>query len=478
MRRLTLLLALSAICLVSAFAQKPQTLSDKLAAQVAVKLPEWKAVESKPLFEPFFNHGHTPPIEANLSSGNRTVRISVRLDETFNNPDAARNMMSPMRSFLMRSVVPPGYAVPNLGKEAMLLSRGNVVEVGVSKANLFLTVDLTFPEVEKKRRNVYDQTLAPKEEQEIALKIARIIATAIDGERLISPCSNDFYTISFPNASQTPEEKLFAAVSNARFETIREVLAQNPNLDYRYETNNSFISAFGQDQNNILQVAIRQGCFDFVKAIVGAGADVNAANNKGETPLMLAAASRHLEMVRFLISSGADAKVRDKAERNAAYYAYTYHYMPNYLRSLYKEKPDEVGNARRAVLSQLTKAGINLLEVTPKHKDTLLLELLKNYAANKDYVKELLDFGIDVNAEDYEGSTALIVAVGNGARSERNEMVRLLLSHGANPNQRNKRNFTALSLAQRDYNLYKNDAFTLKPISELINILKEAGAIE
>ncbi|HEX8565286.1 MAG TPA: ankyrin repeat domain-containing protein [Pyrinomonadaceae bacterium] len=478
MRRLTLLFALSVICFVSAFAQKPQTLSEKLASEVAAKLPEWKSVESKPFFEPVFNHGHTPPIEANLSSGNRTVRINVRLDETANDSEAARNMMSPMRSFLMRSIVPPGYTVPNLGKEAMLLSRGNVVEIGVSKANLFVKIDLTFPETEKKSRNVYDQTLAPKEEQEIALKIARVITDAVDGERTISPCSNNFYTIRFPSSPQTPEEKLFAAVSNAKFEIIKEILAQKPNLDFRYETNNSFVSSFGQDQNNILHVAVRQGCLDFVKAIVAAGADVNAANNKGETPLMLAAASRHLEMVRFLISAGADAKARDKAGRNAAYYSLTYHYTPNYLRSLYKEKPDEVENARRAILGELTKAGIDLLETAPNDKDTLLLELLKDYGANKAYAKELLDLGIDVNAEDYEGSTALIIAVSFLSREERNEIVRLLLARGANPNQKNKRNFTALSLAQRDFNLYKNDAYTLKPISELINILKEAGAIE
>jgi ankyrin repeat protein len=478
MRRLTHLFVLSAICLVSAFAQKPQTLSEKLASEVAAKLPEWKSVASKPFFEPVFNHGHTPPIEANLSSGNRTVRINIRLDETANNPEAAGNLTTPMRSFLIRSIIPPGYAVPDLGKEAVLLSRRNVVEIGISKANLFLTIDLTFPETGKKNRNVYDQTLAPKEEQEIALKIARVIANAIDGERAISPCSNDFYTISFPNSQQTPEEKLFAAVSNARFDVIKEVLAQKPNLDFRYETNNSFISSFGQDQNNILHAAIRQGCLDFVKALVAAGADVNAANSKGETPLMLAAASRHLEMVRFFIAASADAKARDKAGRNAAYYSYAYHYTPNYLRSLYKEKPDEVEQARRDVLKELTKAGINLLETAPDDKDSLLLELLKDYKANKDYVKELLDFGIDVNAEDYEGNTALILAVSNGARNERNEIVRLLLTRGANPNQKNKRNFTALSIAQRDFNLYKNDAYTLKPISELINILKEAGAIE
>jgi ankyrin repeat protein len=478
MRRLTFLLALIAICFVSASAQKPLTLSEKLATEITTKLPEWESVDSKPLFEPVFNHGHAPPIEANLSSGNRTLKISVRLDETANNPEAARNMMSPMRSFLMRSVVPPGYAVPNLGKEAMLLSRGNVVEVGVSKANLFLRVNMTFPQLEKKPGNFYEQTLAPKEEREIALKIARIIAYAIDGERSISPCSNDFYTISFPNAPETSEEKLFAAISNADARTIEKILAQKPNLDYRFQISNAFINSYDQDKNTALLVAVKQGCLDFVKMIVAAGADVNAASEFGETPLMLAAASRHLEMVRFLISAGADPKARDEVGRNAAFYSYSYHYTLNYLRNLYKEKPAEVENNRRSVLKELTKAGLNLLEAAPNDKDTLLLELLKNRVSNKDYAKELLDFGVDVNSEDYEGNTALIIAVNFLSREERNETVRLLLARGANPNQKNKRNFAALSLAQKDFNRYKNDAYTQKPISELINILKEAGAIE
>jgi cytohesin len=55
-------------------------------------------------------------------------------------------------------------------------------------------------------------------------------------------------------------------------------------------------------------------CFpytDTAQLLISRGADINAKDNEGQTPLHVATVSGHYEMVKLLISNGADMKVRD-----------------------------------------------------------------------------------------------------------------------------------------------------------------------
>ena len=58
-----------------------------------------------------------------------------------------------------------------------------------------------------------------------------------------------------------------------------------------------------------LMVAINQ---EVVKVLLDAGADINAKDVYGFTPISWAAARGHIEVVRFLLDNGADVKVRDR----------------------------------------------------------------------------------------------------------------------------------------------------------------------
>jgi hypothetical protein len=58
----------------------------------------------------------------------------------------------------------------------------------------------------------------------------------------------------------------------------------------------------------------------FVKQLVESGANVNAADNDGETPLMAAAELGHLAKVRFLLAHGARPNARDNMGRTALDY--------------------------------------------------------------------------------------------------------------------------------------------------------------
>ncbi|MES2614676.1 MAG: ankyrin repeat domain-containing protein [Bdellovibrionota bacterium] len=54
--------------------------------------------------------------------------------------------------------------------------------------------------------------------------------------------------------------------------------------------------------------ACKNGDVDSLSALIKVGADVNAANKRGETPVMLAAANGHVECLKKLIAAGADVK--------------------------------------------------------------------------------------------------------------------------------------------------------------------------
>lgn len=67
--------------------------------------------------------------------------------------------------------------------------------------------------------------------------------------------------------------------------------------------------------------AIDDGNWRLVEYFLDRGVDVNGANGRGETPLMIAAGERHPNIVDLLMRRGADPNRTDKDGRNAADYA-------------------------------------------------------------------------------------------------------------------------------------------------------------
>ena len=67
------------------------------------------------------------------------------------------------------------------------------------------------------------------------------------------------------------------------------------------------------DGSTPLHEAASEGHTDVVIALIAAGADVNAQNERGYTPLHWAADRGHTETVRALIDSGADVNLADNS---------------------------------------------------------------------------------------------------------------------------------------------------------------------
>jgi ankyrin repeat protein len=200
------------------------------------------------------------------------------------------------------------------------------------------------------------------------------------------------------------------------------------------------------DGMTALQAVARTGNVDAARLLVAEGAKVDAKETwGGQTALMWASARRHPDMMRFLISKGADV--------NAA------SIDRNYQRHIQAEgRPKSLDSggltpllyaARENCLACVevlleSKADINLPDpdgVTPLHVAIM--------NANWDLAKRLIDAGADVNQWDIYGEAPLFTAInlrtridgGRGAsidplnKTSGMQMLELLLDRGANPNQ-------------------------------------------
>ena len=70
-----------------------------------------------------------------------------------------------------------------------------------------------------------------------------------------------------------------------------------------------------------LLYAARNGCYDCVEALIGAGADVNVPTPEGVTPLMIALDNDHNDVAKLLLDRGANPHVWDWWGRTALYIA-------------------------------------------------------------------------------------------------------------------------------------------------------------
>ncbi len=77
------------------------------------------------------------------------------------------------------------------------------------------------------------------------------------------------------------------------------------------------------DINRDLLRAAMTGDTDAERALLKAGADANAKDKKGFTPLMMAASDGHTDAVRALLEAGADARATSNFGRTALMSAQT-----------------------------------------------------------------------------------------------------------------------------------------------------------
>ena len=204
----------------------------------------------------------------------------------------------------------------------------------------------------------------------------------------------------------------------------------------------------------LLVTAAGRERYDVVKRLLGAGADVNGAGDRGRTPLHAAANSGSLEMTEFLLARGADPK------------AATAHGVPLLSWRVWREYPKVVARllergadaarppdgqtpflydaARRGdadLVALLLRQGAAVNAADPWGRTALQSAVSQRHVA---VVRELLKHGADTEVAVPGGCTVLHWAAARGDT----EIVKLLVAHGANVNAKDKGGRTPLAIAE------------------------------
>ncbi len=176
-----------------------------------------------------------------------------------------------------------------------------------------------------------------------------------------------------------------------------------------------------------LKDAVKRGDVEAVRTMLKAGADANAADPDGSTPLHWAVQAESLEIANLLLAAGAKPAVATR-----------YKITPMAIAA-------EAGNA--AIVEKLLDAGVDP-NATSEEDQTALMSASLN--GKPEAIRALLRRGAKVNAaESFKGQTALMFAAGEGNTSA----AELLLEFGADQKARSKAGYTALLFAVRNNHL-------------------------
>jgi len=223
----------------------------------------------------------------------------------------------------------------------------------------------------------------------------------------------DFRTEIRPEPAPRPVDPkvaaVIAAVRTRDRATLETLIAADPAL----------VTSSDAAGSTPLHHAAGFGTRESLALLLDKGADVNAKNRRGSTPLFWAL---HDEAkVRLLLSRGAAVKIKQVEGRSPVYQAALLGNGYSVLRFLL----DNGGDPNVATLNGLTPLGGAALR------------------GDVEATRLLIDKGAAIDAKNGAGATALMAAATNGSPSA----VQLLLEKGADPNLRTKLGETALGNA-------------------------------
>jgi len=154
---------------------------------------------------------------------------------------------------------------------------------------------------------------------------------------------------------------------------------------------------------------------DIFKILIDAGMKINVVNSYDQTPLIRTL--YNLTLAKLLLENGADPNFKMSDGKSAIFY---------------------IDNYEQAKLLLENGAKINVID---NEGNTPLINFIKNVYNFSDFensnkvIKFLIDHGIDINAKNKSGDTAILLAAENGAY----DIVELLYEYGADPLVKNKK---------------------------------------
>lgn len=226
------------------------------------------------------------------------------------------------------------------------------------------------------------------------------------------------------------------------------------------------------------------GALETARLLLARGADKNAAEDSGMSPLMWACNSDDRPMVELLLSHGADPELRNREGRSAALIAGPACAKllqarggnpPRPVASSPPAKPEgdsllrqdlyqAVATSDRVHVAELLEEGASANMLVDEVGQTLLMK-----ATDGDIVRLLLGAGADANRADTKGWTALHHAVICPGMAE---VVKALLAGGADVQRHIENGQTALLLAH----ILFVDNVDPRDGREILQLLVQAGA--
>ncbi len=193
-------------------------------------------------------------------------------------------------------------------------------------------------------------------------------------------------------------------------------------------------SAYAQ-MSSLFQLA-KDGTPESIQAAISNGADVNASDKYGLTPLMIAARFNTIpEVITTLLRAGAVIEARGSDGSTPLMYAAGKNQNPE-------------------VITALLKAGADIGARDANGTTPLLAAALSN--PNPMVITTLLKAGADIGARNRDGSTVLMAAAGF---NQNPEVVLTLLKAGADGKAKSKEGKTAFDYAQYNEKLKGTDAY-------------------
>lgn len=250
-----------------------------------------------------------------------------------------------------------------------------------------------------------------------------------------------------------------------------------------------------------LLYAARQGCVECLEVLVGAGADVNLADPDGVSPLLVATLNAHFDSAAWLLEHGADVDKWDRWGRSTLYAAVDYNTIPRGGRA---DLPSLDTTTSLQLIERLLEAGANpnlQLKLHPPFRSvttdrgtdliltvgsTPLLRAAK--AADVPAIQLLLRHGALPDLPSIENVSPLMAAAGLGSsntdtrgrfKTEADALMalQLLLTAGADVNRQDKLGLTALHgaafqgwnevirlLVEHGADLHATDSQGMKPV--------------
>lgn len=190
-------------------------------------------------------------------------------------------------------------------------------------------------------------------------------------------------------------------------------------------------------------LAAEKGNADALKACLDKHVDINITNRQGRTAIVIASLNKHYDCVELLISAGADINKQDQTCFNPFLISCLNNDL-TLLRLVLPAKPD---------LNCLSRfGGVGITPASEKGHVEIVRELLTHT-------------DINVNHTNFVGWTPLLEAIVlNDGGAKQQEIVKLLLDHGANPHMTDKYGKSPLTLARE------------KGYHEIATLLVAAGA--